>query len=446
MSAPKSDDTPEIAKLEIERRTIAKVTARTIPILLLAFIISYIDRVNVGFAGITANRDLGLTPEMYGFGAGLALLSYSLFELPSNLAMEKFGARMWLARIMITWGLIGCAMVLVNGPWTFYLVRFLLGAAEAGLFPGVILYLTYWYPKRHRSKPLALFALGIPAASVIGSPISGAIMEMDGFLGVKGWHWLYVLEALPAVVLGVIVLIFLTDRPHQAKWLTAEEKDWLQGELDREKAQHTEVRHRFAWRMLGDSRVLVLAAVFFLTGVPSYGLSFWLPLAIKATGLTTLQTGFVTALPFACGCVAMIIWGKRSDQKRERVWHTFAGAALAFVGLACGAYAREPVLQLAAICVSAVGIYSIKGPVLALISESLQGENAAAGIALVSTLGSLSGFAAPWMVGKIKTLSGGYEWPLIVLGVQSLLGGLLLLAWARKHRPAVASNPLPVEP
>ena len=443
MSAPKSDPHP---MSEIERRTIAKVTARTIPILLLAFIVSYIDRVNVGFAGITANRDLGLSPEMYGFGAGLALLSYSLFELPSNLAMEKFGARRWLARIMITWGLVGCSMVLVNGPMTFYLVRFLLGAAEAGLFPGVILHLTYWFPKRHRSRALSLFAIGIPLASVIGSPVSGAIMEMDGFLGFKGWHWLYVLEALPAVILGVMVLVFLTDRPHQAKWLNEEEKTWLQGELDREKAGHNEARHRFAWKMLGDSRVLVLAAVFFLTGVPSYGLSFWLPLAIKATGLTTLQTGFVTALPFAFGCVAMIYWGRRSDQKRERVWHTFAGAALAFVGLVCGAWATDPLVQLAAICVSAVGIYCIKGPFLAIISEALSGGNAAAGIALVSTLGSLSGFAAPWMVGKIRGMTDGYQWALIALGVQSLLGGLLLLAWAHNRRLKLAATPLPVEP
>ena len=442
MSAPKSEP---LAISEIERRTIAKVTARTIP-LLLAFVVSYIDRVNVGFAGITANRDLGLSPEMYGFGAGLALLSYSLFELPSNLAMEKFGARRWLARIMITWGLVGCSMVLVNGPYTFYLVRFLLGAAEAGLFPGVILHLTYWFPKRHRSKALSLFAIGIPAASVIGSPISGAIMSMDGFLGAKGWHWLYVLEALPAVILGVMVLVFLVDRPHQAKWLSEEEKTWLQAELDREKAEHTEVRHRFAWTMLGDSRVLVLAAIFFLTGVASYGLSFWLPLAVKATGLTTMQTGFVTALPFVFGCFAMVYWGRRSDRKRERIWHTFAGCALAFAGLTFGAYATNPLLQLAAVCVAAIGVYCIKGPFLATISEALSGQNAAAGIALVSTLGNLSGFAAPWMVGKIKVLTGGYQGPLIALGVQSLLGGLLLLAWARQRRIAPVAAPVPVEP
>lgn len=418
---------------EIEQRTIKKVTARCIPILLAAFIVGYIDRVNVGFAGITANRDLGLTPEMYGFGAGLLFLGYSVFELPSNLALEKFGARRWLARIMITWGLIGCSMVLVTGPMSFYTVRFLLGAAEAGLFPGVILYLTYWFPRRHRSKCLSLFALGIPAASVVGSPISGALMGMDGILGIKGWQWLYVLEALPAVILGVMVLIFLTDRPLQATWLTQEEKTWLQGELDAEKAGETEHR-RFAVAMLFDSRVLVLAAVFFLTGVPSYGLSLWLPIALKESGLTMLETGFVTALPFVFGCVAMVIWGKRSDAKRERVWHTVAGCVLAFVGLCFGAYLKSPALQLAAICISAAGIYCIKGPFLALISEALAGANAAAGIALVSTLGSLSGFAAPYMVGKIRTVTGGYEGGLVALGVQSLLGGLLLLAWMRKRQ------------
>lgn len=443
MSAPKSEPM-DIS--EIERRTIAKVTWRTIPILLLAFIVSYIDRVNVGFAGITANHDLGLTPEMYGFGAGLALLTYSLFELPSNLAMEKFGARKWLARIMISWGLVGCSMVLVNGPYTFYLVRFLLGAAEAGLFPGVILYLTYWFPRRHRSKAVSLFAVGIPAASVIGSPISGAIMEMNGFMGVKGWHWLYILEALPAVILGFVVLIFLTDRPSQAKWLKDDEKAWLEKELAAEKATHTEVRHRFAWTMLFDKRVLVLAGVFFLTGMPSYGLSFWLPLAIKATGLSTLQTGFVAALPFVFGCVAMVIWGRHSDRKGERIWHTAAGAFLAGVGLIFGAYAKDPMIQLVAICVSAAGIYCIKGPFLAFVSESLQGGNAAAGIALVSTLGNLSGFAAPWMIGKIKGEFVGNQWPLIALGVQSLLGGLLILAWAYNRRLKPAADPLPVEP
>lgn len=417
---------------QVEVSTILKVRNRTIPLLILAFIISYLDRVNVGFAAITANRDLGLTAEMFGFGAGLTFIGYSLFELPSNLALERFGARRWLARIMITWGFIGCGMALATTPLSFYILRFLLGAAEAGLFPGVILYLTYWFPRRYRARYVGMFALGIPLASVIGAPLSGLILEMDGWLGVKGWQWLYVLEAFPAVLLGVVVLLFLADKPSDAKWLSAEQKAWLNSELERERREHPDAKRHIPWRMISDPRVLLLAAVFFLTGVPSYGLSIWLPQIINSLGYGNLATGLLSGLPFVFGCLAMLYWGAHSDRNQERVWHTAASATLACAGLALGALSQYQPLQLFAICVAAAGIYGLKGPFLTLVSEVFGSRNAAAGIALVSTLGSLSGFAAPYMVGVIIERSGSYRFGLLALGLQSLAGALLLLACAKR--------------
>lgn len=417
----------------LELATIRTVRNRCIPLLILAFIISYLDRVNVGFAAITANRDLGLTAEMFGFGAGLTFIGYSLFELPSNLALERFGARRWLARIMITWGLIGCGMAVAFTPMSFYVLRFLLGAAEAGLFPGVILYLTYWFPRRYRARYMGMFALGIPLANVIGAPVSGLILQMDGWAGLKGWQWLYLLESLPAVLLGLCVLAFLADRPANARWLSAAQKEWLNTELEKERAAEGDSRRHIPWKMIGDPRVLLLAAVFFLTGVPSYGLSLWLPQIISSLGFGNVATGLLAALPFVFGCLAMLYWGAHSDRRQERVWHTSLCAFLAFLGLAVGAGVTSLPIQLSAVCLAAAGIYGLKGPFLTLVSESFGSVNAAAGIALVSMLGSLSGFVAPYMVGLIIGGTGDYRLGLLALGVQSLAGGLLLLASVRRQ-------------
>lgn len=428
MASPVAELTPEL-----QRATIAKIRNRCIPVLLLAFVVSYLDRVNVGFAAITANKDLGLTATTYGWGAGLLFLGYTVFELPSNQALERFGARTWLARIMVTWGVIGCGMALVREPIGFYIARFLLGAAEAGLFPGVVLYLTYWFPRRYRARYISWFALGIPLSSVVGSPISGLIIShMDGAMGVKGWQWLFVLESLPAIVLGIVVFLCLKDRPSDAAWLAPQEKAWLLDELERERAAQVETRHSFAWRMLGDPRVLILAGFFFLTGLPSYGLSLWLPQIIKGSGLSSAATGFVAAIPFVFGCVAMVACGARSDLKRERVWHAIVPALAASVGLAAAAISSSPVLQLSAICLAAAGTYGLKGPFLAMVSEAFADANAAAGIALVSSLGNLSGFVAPYAVGVIIDQTGSYRLGLLALGVQPLLAVALLLASNRR--------------
>jgi MFS family permease len=435
------------AEADVQRSVLRKIRNRCVVPLLFAFIISYLDRVNVGFAALTANQDLGLTAAQYGWGAGLLFLGYSLFEVPSNLALERFGARWWLARIMITWGLIGCAMSLVTGPLSFYMLRFLLGVAEAGLFPGVILYLTYWLPRRFRARYLGLFALGIPLSSVIGAPASGLIMDTtNGLMGLKGWQWLFILEALPAVVLGVWVLAALADRPASARWLTDAERAWLRAEFEREAATAPPAeRHSFTWRLLGDSRVLMLAAVFFLTGVPSYGLSLWLPQIVKSFGVSHLVTGLLSAVPFVFGCIAMVYWGRRSDSRQERVWHTVVSAVVAGVGLIAGALCTSGPMQLFAICVAAAGIYGLKGPFLTIVSGSFSDSRAAAGIALVTTLGNLSGFAAPYMVGVIIEATGSYRLGLAALGVQSAIGALILFGWQRVRkqvpRPAVPALP-----
>jgi MFS family permease len=333
---------------DLQHSTLRKIRNRCVLPLLLAFVISYLDRVNVGFAALTANRDLGLTRVEYGWGAGLLFLGYCFFELPSNLALERFGARRWIARIMVTWGVIGCGMALVTRPAGFYLLRFLL---------------------------------------------------------------------------------FLTDRPDQARWLTDAERGWLRAEFAREAPDPVEASHGFTWRMLGDGRVLALAAVFFLTGMPSYGLSLWLPQIVHGFGVTHLSTGFLTAMPFFVGCVAMLYWGHRSDRRQERSWHAVSAAVLAGFSLLAGALASSPAVQLGAVCLAAAGTYGMKGPFLSIVSEAFAGGTAAAGIALVSTLGNLSGFAAPAMVGVIIGATDSYRLALMALGLESALGGLLLCAW-----------------
>jgi ACS family tartrate transporter-like MFS transporter len=417
---------------DVERATLRKIRNRCVAPLLLAFVISYLDRVNVGFAALTANRELGLSASQYGWGAGLLFFGYTFFELPSNLALERFGARLWMARIMVTWGLLGCGMVFVSTPTAFYVMRFLLGAAEAGLFPGVILYLTYWLPRRHRARYIGMFALGIPLSSVIGAPISGAIMQsMGGVLGIKDWQWLYLIESIPAILLGFGVLWLLADRPVKASWLTQGERDWLSAEFASEARVPAERHRGFSWHILTDSRVLTLALVFFLTGMPSYGLSLWMPQIVKSFGVSAFVTGLLTAVPFLFGCIAMLVWGHRSDARGERLWHAVTSAVVGGIGLLAGAMLTSGPLQLVAVCVAAAGIYGLKGPFLTIVSESFADSGAAAGIALVASLGNLSGFFAPYLVGVVIEQAGSYRPALAGLGVQCALGAVVLVLWYR---------------
>lgn len=424
------------------RELFGRIGMRVVPVLLAAFVISYIDRVNVGFAAITASKDLGMTAADFGFGAGLFFISYMIFEAPSNYLLERIGARIWLARIMICCGIVSAAMFWVSNKTQFNIARFTLGVVEAGLFPGVVLYLTYWFPKRFRARYISMFAVGIPLSSAIGSPISGLLLGMDGVLGFKGWQWLYIIEALPAFIVGVLIWILLADKPDKAKWLTPEEREYVKRTLARERAEHPEqgVRHASLLqqlKLLGDKRVITFALVFFGTGVPSYGLGLWLPQIVNGFGLTNIETGLVSALPFICGSIAMIVWGRRSDATGERIWHTVAAAWVAGAGLVSCLWITNPVLALVAICIAASGIYAVKGPFLSAVSESFSPMTAAVGIALVSSLGNLSGQFAPWMVGVLRDATGQFQPGLLALGICSLIGGAIMLL-RRREQPVAA--------
>jgi MFS family permease len=422
------------APLDLETRTIRQISRRFMPLLLIAYVISYMDRVNVGFAALTANHDLGLTPTTYGWGAGIFFLGYFLAEFPSNLILEKVGARRWIARIMLTWGIIAACMALVSGPVSFYVMRFLLGIAEAGFFPGILLFLTYWFPVKHRARYIGVFMIGIPLSSVIGAPVSGMLLGLDGLLGIQGWKWLYVMEALPAIVLAVAVWIMLTDKPAKATWLDADQRAWLTAELAKERPpRHAHAKLGFLATMV-NPLVLFYAAIFFNVSAGSYGLGLWLPQLVKNFGLTNLMTGFVTAIPFAFGAVGMVWWGQHSDRHKERVWHTAACALVAAFGLGAGILTTSPWLQMAAICVAAVGIFGVKGPFLALTTEMFAGAGAAGGIAMVSSIGNLAGFLPPYFVGVIKSLTGSFSLGLLFLAFLALLAAVQMAVAGRVRR------------
>jgi ACS family tartrate transporter-like MFS transporter len=417
-----------------------RIALRCIPVLLVAYIVAYVDRVNVGFAAITASKDLGMSPAVFGFGAGLFFLAYLIFEVPSNWLMERVGARRWLARIMVSCGLVACAMVFVSGPVSFYAMRFLLGAVEAGLFPGVMLYLTYWFPQHYRARYIGMFAVGIPLASVLGAPISGLLLNLDGLFGLQGWQWLYVLEGVPGIALGVLIWVFLTDRPREAAWLAPQEREWLERTLERERAAHRDrTRHLGLLRslsLLADRRVIVLAAVFFGTGMPSYGLAIWLPQIVHGFGLSNAMTGLVSAVPFLFGAAGMVLWAARSDRARERIWHTVVMAFVAAAGMAACVVVRAPLPTMIALSVSALGVFALKGPLLSAISESFSSGTAAVGIAMVVSIGNLSGLAAPALIGVIKQATGVFPPALLMLGLSSLAGGLCMLLLSRRPRSA----------
>lgn len=407
-----------------------RVGRRCVPLLLIAYIVSFIDRVNIGFAAITASKDLGMSASVFGFGAGVFFFGYLLFEVPSNYIMERVGARLWLARIMVTCGIVAGSMVLINGKMSFYIVRFLLGAVEAGLFPGVVLYLTYWFPRRYRARYVGMFAIGIPLASVVGAPISGFLLGLDGVLGVKGWQWLYILEAIPGVVLGILIWYFLTDQPRDAEWLSPNEREWLQATIDAERAEHHDKAGGMglvkSLRLLADRRVVILSLVFFGTAMPSYSLSIWLPQIVKNFGLGNIAVGFVSAIPFVFGSIAMVIWAKHSDRSGERNWHTAIAAFVAAVGMMACYWITSPTITMIALSISALGIFGMKGPFLSGISESFSKGTAAVGIAMVVSIGNLAGFAAPWMIGIIKDKTGVFQPALLAMGAFAFVGGLFI--------------------
>ena len=433
---------------EVEGRTIAKVTARLVPFLIICYFVAYLDRVNVGFAALAMNKQLGLSSSMFGFGSGIFFLAYFVLEVPSNLFLEKFGARRWIARIMITWGILSGLMAAI--PWisattgisneyTFYTIRTLLGAAEAGFFPGIIFFLTLWFPAVYRARIIGLFMAAIPLSSVLGSPVSGYLLGMDGMGGLAGWQWLFVLEAVPAVILAFVVLGYLTDKPEDAHWLDAPERQWLAGRLAVERAQR-EAAHRISvLQSLFNPRILALSLIYFGGVAAIYGVGFFLPTIVKSYGLTNAQTGWVTAIPFLVGAISMVWYSRHSDRVLERKYHTAVALLIGAVGLIATTLGGSLTLTMIAFSVSAFGVFSMLPVFWTLPTAFLSGATAAAGIAVINSLGNLSGFVGPFAVGYIKDATGSYNGGLLLIAGLMLLAMVVVLAIGHDHSLEKAS-------
>lgn len=424
---------------ELEKRVLRKITLRIVPFVMLLYFIAFIDRVNIGFAALTMNKDLGFSPTVFGFGAGIFFLGYFLFEIPSNLILDKVGARIWIARVMITWGLISGGMAFVTGTTSFYTLRFLLGAAEAGFFPGIILYLSFWFPARQRAAVTALFMAAAPLSTVLGSPVSGALLEMHGLLGFSGWQWMFLIEAIPALILGVVVLFYMTDRPEQAKWLSDEERGWLVTTMNAESAKKAATASHSIWRGLADLRVIALSLVYFGTSAGLYTLGIWAPQIIKEFGLTSMQVGLLNALPGIVAVVAMVLWARHSDRSGERTWHVVGACLLATVGLVYAGFAGSIIAVLLALTLVNVGISAAKPPLWSMPTMFLSGSAAAAGIATINSIGNLGGFVGPAMIGWIKDLTGSYQGGLFFVAGLLVLSAVLTLVLARSQRNSASA-------
>ncbi|HMN70765.1 MAG TPA: MFS transporter [Rhodoblastus sp.] len=426
---------------DLQARTMRRVSLRIVPFIMLLYFVAFIDRVNVGFASLTMNKDLGLTASMFGFGAGVFFWGYFLFEVPSNIVLDKVGARLWIARVMITWGIVSAAMAFVQGATSFYILRFLLGAAEAGFFPGVILYLSYWFPARQRATATSLFMAAAPLSTVLGSPLSSALLGMDGVLGFKGWQWLFLLEAIPAVLLGFVVLAYMTDRPEQAKWLADDERAWLSETMNAERAAKATTASHSIWKGLADARVLALSLVYFGTSAGLYTLGVWAPQLIKSFGMSNMAVGFLNAVPPTVAVVAMYLWSWHSDKTNERTWHVVIACLAAAVGLAIAGMSSTVVSVVAALVLVNVGISAAKPPLWSMPTLFLSGPAAAAGIATINSIGNLGGFFGPAMIGWIKDRTGSFAGGLWFVAGMLVLSAVLTLVLARTaSRPAAVVN------
>ena len=409
----------------LEQQTIRKVSWRLLPLIIVIYFVAYIDRTNVGFAALTMNKDLGLSAYVFGWGAGIFFLGYFLFEVPSNVILEKVGARVWIARIMITWGIVSGAMAFVQGPVSFVVMRFLLGVAEAGFFPGMILYFTYWFPKAYRARVISALFIAVPGSNAVAAVISGAILDMDGILGLAGWQWMFIVEAIPAVLLAFVVLAMMTDRPALATWLAPEEREWLETRLQDERRRIESAGHLSLARALMDRRVLALSAIYLTIVTATYGITFFLPQIVKGIGLSNVMTGLVTAIPYTIGTIGMLLWGASSDRRDERRWHFCVACLLATVGLAGAGLFGSSFLALAFMSVATIGLYGSKPAFWPMPSTFLTGTAAAGGIALVNSIGNLGGYVGPFIVGWIKDATGSFEAGLYFLAASALLSGII---------------------
>jgi MFS transporter, ACS family, tartrate transporter len=412
------------------RAAIARVVRRLVPFIFLCYVVAYIDRVNIGFAARELQRDLSLSDAAFGFGGGLFFLGYCLFEIPSNVLLERMGARVWMARIMIGWGIVSMAMVFVVGQWSFWTMRVILGIAEAGFFPGAILYLTYWVPAAERARTGALFMTAAPVAVMIGAPLSEALLSLDGAWGLRGWQWLFLVEGLPAVILGIVTLWYMTDRPEQASWLPPRDREWLTAHMAKEQSARKTHHGGSELRALLNGRVALICFIYFLNTLVTYGIFLWLPRILQdASGYRGWRLSVITAIPFIVALVGMVLVGRHSDRTGERKGHLAACALTGALGLLIAAFSeRDVVMIVLALTICQLGQRSVQGVFWAIPPMFLGGMAAAAGIALINSIGNLGGFVGPWVMGWLRGSSGSYSAGLLVLAGALVIEAALVLS------------------
>jgi MFS transporter, ACS family, tartrate transporter len=432
--APAQVTAPEDA----QRALYLKVAMRLVPLLIVCYVIAYLDRINVGFAKLQMQDALGFSDAVYGLGAGIFFIGYFLFEVPSNLILHKVGARRWIARVMVSWGIVSAASAFVVGPNSFYAMRFILGVAEAGFFPGIILYLSLWFPARQRAVAAAWFMAAAPISTALGSPLSGAIMKLPPIAGLADWQMLYILEAVPAIILGFFVLKYLTDTPAKAHWLEPEEREWLIARMKTEAdAKQSHAGHTAgALSALRDPRVLALALIYFGTSAGLYTLGLWAPLIIRQYGFGSFETGLLAGVPSILAVIAMIVWAKHSDRTEERTWHVVIPCVVACLGFVFAGNATTALMIILALVVVNIGISAAKAPLWAMPSMFLSGAGAAAGIAMINSVGNLGGFVGPFAIGWLKNVTGGYSAGLYVVGATLAVSAVVTLMLSRQSKQA----------
>mgnify|MGYP003583012075 FL=1 len=408
-----------------EHAIVRKITWRIIPFVFLLYIVSYLDRANIGYAALEMNKELALTSEAFGFISGIFFIGYFLFEVPSNVMLNKYGARVWIARILVTWGLIAAGTAFAQTANQLYVLRFLLGVAEAGFFPGIIVYLTYWFRSKELATTVALFTAAIPVSYIIGAPLSTWIMDNVKWFDWSGWRWMLFLEGIPAVLLGVACYFFLTDKPEQAKWLKPEEKEWLLAELERDRKSRKNVKSLGVMKTMTNPKVLYLAFIYFVYQCGSLGVGYWMPQIIKgfSASLTHTEIGLIAMLPYIVATIAMVVWSRSSDRRNERKLHSAIPLLVAALGLVGAGMLGSPVLSMAMICVALSGLYSFKSPFWALPTLFLDRTTAAVSIAVINSIGNLGGFVGPSMIGVVKGSSQSAATGLL------FLSGLLAIAF-----------------
>lgn len=415
--------------------TLPLVTRRLIPLLFLLYLFSYIDRVNIGYAGLQMNQELGFSPAVFGLGAGLLFLGYFLFGIPGNFLMKKIGGRLWLSSLAVCWGIVAVGNALISDETSFYGMRFLLGLAESGFVPGMLLYLTQWYPQSERGKIVSMLFMATAVSVIVAGPLSGAIMQMDGVLGVSGWKWILILEGVPPILLGLYAMRALPDGPHAASWLTTDQRSWLMSRIEADEAKSDGEGYASFKSALAAPIVWVFGLLYFLLGIGFFSVMIWLPMVVKQlSSLSATQVSFVSAIPFVGAAVSMTLYGRHSDKTNERQWHLAVAFLVAAVGLTVSAWSGNPLVSFIAICFAAIGLWSATGVFWPMPTAILSGSAAAGGLALINSMGILGGFVGPYLVGLIRNVTSDFSTALYCIAAIQVVAAIIT---SQLHRAAV---------